>query len=326
MKITLPKIKVKKEDGKNGIFSITPLFPGYGVTIGNSLRRILLSSLGGGAIYEIKVEGASHEFSSLDGVKEDLIEIILALKRIRFKLHENEASLSLEAKGPKEITAGDIKTPSSVEIINKDLPIATLNKNGKLKIEMKARKGIGYQPSEERKDEERSIGSIAIDAIFTPVEKVNYQTEFTRVGKVTNYDKLTLEIETDGTVTPREAIQQAAEILEKHFSLVKEFKSEVKEIEAEPQRRKKTLPEPKTKKVDAKATPKTAKVDRTDYKKLIIEEAGFSPRTAKSLIDNKIKTVAGLNRLSDEKIQEIKGLGEKSFQEIQRKLKRWGLR
>jgi len=324
MKITLPKIKVKKEDEKSGIFVISPLFPGYGVTIGNSLRRILLSSLGGGAIYEVKIDGATHEFSSIDGVKEDLIEIILALKRVRFKLHEEKASLTLDVKGPKDVTAKDIKTPSAVEIVNKDLPIASLNKKAKLKIEMKVKKGIGYQPSEERKDEERAIGAVAMDAVFTPVEKVNYKTEFTRVGKVTNYDKLTLEIETDGTVTPKEAIQQAAEILEKHFSLIKEFKSEVKEIEAEPRKRIDDKAKSKAKKSETKDT-RPAKED-TDHKKLAIEEAGFSPRTVKSLIDNKIKTVAGLNRLSDEKIKEIKGLGEKSFQEIQRKLKRWGLR
>ena len=321
MKISLPKIKIKSELDKEGVFIISPLFPGYGVTMGNSLRRIMLSSLGGAAIYEIKVEGTSHEFTAIPGVKEDLIDIILAVKKIRLKLHDKEATLKLEVKGPKDVLASDIKAPSSVEIINKDLKIATLNAKAKLSIEMKVKKGIGYEPAEERKDEERPIGVIAIDSIFTPVESANYTTEFTRVGGVTNYDKLTIEIKTDGTVTPKEALQQAADILASHFNLVKEFKTETKEIESEPQKRAGLKTAQSTEKEEA-AAPKT----NNDYKKLSIEEAGFSPRTAKALIDNKIKTVAGLSRLSDQKLTETKGLGEKSISEINRKLKRWNLK
>lgn len=321
MKISLPKIKVKSESEQEGVFVISPLFPGYGVTVGNSLRRALLSSLGGSAIYEIKIEGKSHEFDSIEGAKEDLIEIILALKKIRLKLHDKEATLTLEVKGPKEVKASDIKAPSSVEIVNKDLHIVSLNKNTKLAIEMKAKKGIGYEPAEERREEERPIGVIAIDSVFTPVESANFTTEFTRVGGVTNYDKLTIEIKTDGTVTPKEALQQAAEILESHFGLVKEFKTEAREIESEPQKRKK---EKIVKPTEIKE--KRAEKTKVDYKKLKVEEAGFSPRTAKALIDNKIKTVAGLSRLSDEKLTEIKGLGKKAIAEINRKLKRWNLK
>ncbi|TSC90726.1 MAG: DNA-directed RNA polymerase subunit alpha [Candidatus Berkelbacteria bacterium Licking1014_96] len=321
MKISLPKIKVKTENEKEGTFIISPLFPGYGVTVGNSLRRVLLSSLGGAAIYEIKVEGASHEFTAIPGVKEDLIEVILAIKKIRLKLHDQEATLKLEAKGPKEITAADIKAPSSVEMVNPDLYLMSLNSNAKVSIEMKVKKGIGYGPSEERKDENRPLGVIAIDSIFTPVQSANFSTEFTRVGGLTNYDKLTLEIKTDSTVTPKEALQQAAEILKSHFELVNEFKTEIKEIESEPQKRAQELTL-KKKKISVKEAPKT----KTDYRKLAIEEAGFAPRTAKSLLDNKIKTVAGLTRLSDEKLAETKGLGEKSMAEINRKLKRWNLK
>lgn len=321
MKISLPKIKIKSESENEGVFIISPLFPGYGVTVGNSLRRVLLSSLGGAAIYEIKVEGASHEFTAMPGVKEDLIDIILAIKKIRLKLHDKEATLNLEVKGPKEVLASDIKAPSSVEVINKDLKIATLNAKAKLSIEMKVKKGIGYEPAEERKDEERPIGVIAIDSIFTPVESANYTTEFTRVGGVTNYDKLTFEIKTDGTVTPKEAFQQAADILASHFELAKEFKTEIKEIESEPQKRAEKKMVGDTDK-EEKVAPKT----KNDYKKLCIEEAGFSPRTAKALIDNKIKTVAGLSRISNQKLAEIKGLGKKSIAEINRKLKRWNLK
>ena len=321
MKISLPKIKIKFESGNEGVFIVSPLFPGYGVAVGNSLRRVLLSSLGGAAIYEIKIEGASHEFTAVPGVKEDLIDIILAIKKIRLKLHDKDATLNLDVKGPKEVLASDIKAPSSAEIINKDLKLATLNAKAKLSIEMKAKKGIGYEPAEERKDEERPIGVIAIDSVFTPVESANYTTEFTRVGGVTNYDKLTLGIKTDGTVTPKEALQQAADILASHFDLVKEFKTEIKEIESEPQKRfvKKEI---KNADKEENLSPKT----KNDYKKLSIEEAGFSPRTAKALIDNKIKTVAGLSRISDQKLAEIKGLGKKSIAEISRKLKRWSLK
>jgi DNA-directed RNA polymerase subunit alpha len=322
MKINLPKIKVKSESEREGVFIITPLFPGYGVTVGNSLRRVLLSSLGGAAIYEIKVEDASHEFTAIPGIKEDLIEIILAIKKIRLKLHDKEATLTLDVKGPKEVFASDIKAPSSVEIVNKDLKLATLNSKAKLSIEMKVKKGIGYEPAEERREVERPIGVMAIDSVFTPVESANYMTEFTRVGGVTNYDKLTLEIKTDGTVTPKEAIQQAAEILESHFNLVKEFKTEIKEIESEPQKRTEIKESVKKATKEEVAAPKK----KEDYKKLSIEEAGFSPRTAKALIDNKIKTIAGLTRLSDEKLAEIKGLGKKSITEINRKLKRWELK
>lgn len=321
MKISLPKIKAKTENEQEGTFVISPLFPGYGVTIGNSLRRVLLSSLGGAAIYEIKVEGASHEFTAIPGVREDLIEVILSLKKIRLKLHEKEATLKLEVKGPKEIKAADIKTPSSVEIVNLNLHLMSLNSNAKVSIEMKVKRGIGYEPAEERKDENRPIGVIAIDSVFTPVQSANFTTEFTRVGGLTNYDKLILEIKSDGTVTPKEALQQAAEILESHFELVKEFKTEVKAIESEPQKRAVAMAK-KEEKTKSKEAPKT----KMDYKKLSIEEAGFSPRTAKSLLDNKIKTVAGLARLSEEKLAKAKGLGEKSITEINRKLKRWNLK
>jgi len=320
MKITLPKIKIKSETETEGVFIISPLFPGYGVTVGNSLRRVLLSSLGGAAIYEIKVEGASHEFTSIPGVKEDLIEIILAFKKIRLKLHSPEATLNLEVKGPKEILASDIKVSSNVEIANPDLYLMTLNSKAKVSIEIKVKKGIGFEPAEERKKEDRPLGVIALDSAFTPVRMANFTTEFTRVGGLTNYDKLTLEINTDGTVTPKEALRQAAEILESHFNLVKEFKSEVKEIESEPKKRKE----------EEKAKPEKVKNETaktvTDHKKLLIEEAGFSPRTAKALIDNKIKTVAGLARISEEKLAKARGLGEKSISEISRKLKRWGLK
>ncbi|MBU2595240.1 DNA-directed RNA polymerase subunit alpha [Patescibacteria group bacterium] len=319
MKISLPKIKVKSETENEGVFVISPLFPGYGVTIGSSLRRVLLSSLGGAAIYEIKIEGASHEFTSIPGVKEDLIEIILAFKRIRLKLHSQEATLNLEARGPKEIKASDIKVSSNVEIANPDLYLMTLNSKAKVSIEIKAKKGIGYEPTEERKREDRPIGVISVDSVFTPVKMANFTCEFTRVGGLTNYDKLTLELKTDGTVAPKEALKQAAEILESHFNLVKEFKAGVKEIESEPKETTKT--KIKDKKIEKEA-PKTTQ----DFKKLLIEEAGFSPRTAKTLIDNKIKTVAGLTRLSEEKLGEIKGLGDKSISEINRKLKRWGLK
>jgi DNA-directed RNA polymerase subunit alpha len=303
--ITTPGIEKIKEEKNFGSYAIYPLFPGFGVTIGNSLRRILYSSMDGAAIYSIKVTGATHEFSAIPGVKEDLIQIILNLKKIRLQLHEGEeATLKLDAKGLGIVTAKDIKCPSSVEIINKDLPIATLSKTGKLIMELKVNKGLGYLPVESREEEKNPIGTIAIDAIYTPVQKVNYTIDQTRVGKVTNYDKLTLDITTDGTVSPTEVLKKSAEILISQFELIKNFKT-------------KSSKPAKAKKIEEKIV---------DIKSAKIEDAGFANRTVNALISNKIKTVAGLARLSDDKIKEMKGLGDKGREEIINKLKSWNLK
>lgn len=301
--ITQPEIKKIKKEKNSAVFEISPLFPGYGVTIGNSLRRILYSSLDGAAIYSIKADGVSHEFSTLPGVKEDFIQIILNLKQIRLRIHEGtEVVMKLNIKGPKEVKASDIKCPASVEIVNPEQPIANLAKTGKLSIELKANKGLGYISREMREEDKSPIGTIDIDAVYSPVQKVNYSVEPVRVGKITNYDKLTLEIQTDGTMTPDEALKKSAEILIGQFDIIKNFKVKTKR---------------------EKVAARKEKVATTDMKSMKIEESDFSNRTKNALVNNKIKTVAGLARLSDDSLLEIKGLGNKGIKEIKDKLKAW---
>lgn len=221
--IILPK-KIEFTKGakpNEGIITVEPCYYGYGITLGNALRRVLLSSLPGAAVTAVKIQGVDHEFSSIPHVKEDVVEIILNLKNLRFKIFSSEVvRLQLRAKGEKIVTAKDIEPSSDVEIINKDLPIATLtDSSAKLEMEIFVSQGRGYVPTEEKK-EEREIGVIAIDSIFTPIVNVGFKVDNVRVGEVTNYDKLILTIETDGTITPEEACRQSAEILINHFNLI----------------------------------------------------------------------------------------------------------
>lgn len=202
-----------------GKVEIPGCFPGYGTTLGNALRRVLLSSLPGAAITSVKIGGASHEFSTLPGVMEDVVQIILNLKQVRFRLHGDEpATLVLKAKGQTEAKAGDFKGASNVEVVNADMVIATLtDKKAELEMEITVEKGLGYVPVEQRDNEEREIGVIAVDAVYSPVRRVNYQIENMRVGKRTDFDKITLEIVTDGSLTPEEAYEQGVAILVEQF-------------------------------------------------------------------------------------------------------------
>lgn len=226
MDYTLPetelvKIKTIEQVDNCGIFEIEPLSPGYGVTIGNSLRRILLSSLEGAAITSVKIEGATHQFATLPKVKEDIVEIILNLKTLRFKMTSNEpAVLKLQVKGPKDVTASDFAENADCQVVNTDAYIASVGKGGALKMEITVAHGRGYVPIERRKDEKLPIGTISVDSIFTPVKKVHYEVDNTRVGGMTNFDKLMMEITTDGSIEPSVALGTAAKILVEHFSLV----------------------------------------------------------------------------------------------------------
>jgi len=228
--------KVIKKEKQKATFEIEALYPGYGVTIGNSLRRVLLSSLGGAAVTQMKIKGVSHEFSTIPGVLEDIITIMLNLKQMRFRVFSDEPQkATLKAKGEKEVKASDFEFPSQVELINKDCHIATLTQKGAdLEMEIQIEKGIGYSPREARKKEKLAIGQIPIDAIFTPIKRVSFKVENMRVGERTDFDKLFLEIETDGTITPEAAFSQTSEILVKHFSLFSEtFRKEEKALPAE---------------------------------------------------------------------------------------------
>ncbi len=227
-------IKKVSETDKEGIFEIEGLYAGYGLTLGNALRRVLLSSLPGAAITQVKIKGVSHEFTTLEGVKEDMVEIALNLKKARFRIHTDEPQvLTLRVKGEKEITASDIETNAQVDLITPDAKIATLtSKSAELDMEITVEKGLGYVPVESRRSEKLPIGVIALDALFSPVSKVNFVVENMRVGERADYNRLRLIIETDGSLTPSSALRKASNILQDHF--VKISGVEVKEVEAAP--------------------------------------------------------------------------------------------
>jgi len=214
--------KLVSKTGNRAIFEIAPLYPGYGMTIGNALRRVLISSLEGAAITSVKIKGVDHEFSAIPGVLEDVIDIVLNLKKVRFKLFGDEpVVVTLSAKGDGEVTAGDIRTTSDVQVINKEQHIATItDKKTELEMEMTVEKGIGYVPVEQRRKEKLSVGEIAIDGIFTPIKNVNFTVENIRVGGRTDYNKVLLDIETDGSISPESALKKASQILIDHFSIV----------------------------------------------------------------------------------------------------------
>ncbi len=214
--------KTVSKTGNRAVFEISPLAPGYGMTIGNTLRRVLISSLEGAAVTSAKIKGIDHEFSAIPGVLEDVIEIILNLKKIRFRLYKNEpVTLTLSSKGEGGITAGDIKTTSDVEVINKDQHIATItDKKAAFDMELTIENGVGYVPAEQRQKEKLSIGEIAIDGIFTPIKNVNFTVENIRVGQRTDYNKVLMDIETDGSTSPEEALKRASQILINHFTVV----------------------------------------------------------------------------------------------------------
>lgn len=221
--LPLPKTLTQQtERGNRAMFTIEPLYPGYGMTVGNALRRVLLSSLSGGAITAVKFEGATHEFSTLPYVKEDVVDILLNLKQVRLKLHTDEpCTVKLEMSGEGVATAGDITGDSNVEVVNPKQHIATLtDKAAKFALELTVEKGRGYVPVENREKERLPLGTIALDAIYTPMKNVNFTNENVRVGQMTNYDKLVLDITTDGTITPADALEQATKILVDHFQFV----------------------------------------------------------------------------------------------------------
>ncbi len=220
----LMKIQALSETDRSGSYVIEPLSPGYGVTLGNSLRRVLFSSLEGSAISAVRIEDATHEFTTLPGMVEDIVSFILNVKTLRVKLIGDEpVTLKLEAKGPGEVRASQIINHPQVQISDPEHYLGTLEKGGKLSVELLVEHGRGYVPTEQKNHEQMPLGTISIDSIFTPVKKVHYEVENTRVGGMTNFDKLTLDITTDGTLHPREALAQAAQILVEHFSVIQDL-------------------------------------------------------------------------------------------------------
>lgn len=299
----VPKIKEVVIDETRSKFIIDPLLPGYGATMGNALRRVLLSSLPGTAISSLKLEGVAHEFSAIPHVKEDMIKIIMNLRKINFKSYSDEpVTIELAAKGPKSIFAKDFRLPSTVEILNPEEYIATLDKSADFDLEIVLEQGRGFRPTEDREIEKNDVGRISIDSVFSPVKLINFKIEHTRVGQMTNYDKIELEIATNGSISPREALTQAGKILVQHFNYIAEGKPYTSEEEVA-----ETVAQEEPKEIVslAEVDPKTK-----------VSELNLSARTINALINSGIKTVAGLKRLSDLKLSEVKGLGKKGFEEV----------
>lgn len=298
--IAIPsKPKVITDDGAKGIFEIDGLYPGYGHTLGNSLRRIILSSLPGSAITEIKISGVEHEFSTIEGVKEDVISIILNTKKVRLRNESNEIqTLTLKVKGPKKVTAGDIEAPSQVEIINKDQVLFEITDKKEVEVELKVENGIGFIPKEVLHKEKVEVGTIALDAIFTPIRRVHYETENMRVGDRTDYNRLRISIETDGTLTAKQALEKGIEIMITQLKAVIGFKEEIVE------------PEPEAPVEDENPE------EMEDFLKTRIEDLDLSARTVNALSNANIRTVGGLARKKESDIMEIEGLGQKGIDEI----------
>lgn len=313
--IALPsKPKIVTEEGFKGVYEIDGLYPGYGHTLGNSLRRIILSSLPGAAIVELKVRGAGHEFSTIEGIKEDLISIILNIKKIRLSLQGEESqTIKIKATGPKVITAGDIETPSQVRIMNKDQVIFNLTEKGKVvEMEMRVQRGLGYVPKEQIQKDRVEVGTITLDGIFTPIRRVHYETENMRVGDRTDFNRLRILIETDGTITPKEALEKSIETMIMQLKAIVGFKEEI-EIPHEEVSMK------KIEKVDI------VNDDLEDFLKTRIETLNLSTRTINALTAANIRTAGGLAKKKEDDILEIEGLGDKGLQEIKKILGEHGL-
>ena len=308
IEIEKPRIETLEvsEDGSYSTFVVEPLERGFGTTLGNSMRRVLLSSLPGVAAQSIKIDGVLHEFSTIEGIREDVTEIVLNVKGITARLHSDEPkTVYIEAVGPCEVTAGSIKADSELEILDPDWHIATLNKDGKLNMELTFVRGRGYVSAERNKQEiTPEIGLIPVDSIFTPVLKVNYTVENTRVGQITDYDKLTLEVKTDNTISAQEAVSMAAKVLCEHLSLFMDLTGETLNTDF----------------LVEKEEPGKEKVfDMT------VEELDLSVRSFNCLKRANINTVEELINKTEEDMMHVRNLGVKSLEEVQAKLASLGL-
>ncbi|MFF1860697.1 DNA-directed RNA polymerase subunit alpha [Bacillus mycoides] len=307
IEIEKPKIETVElnEDAKYGKFVIEPLERGYGTTLGNSLRRSLLSSLPGAAVTAIQIDGVLHEFSTVEGVVEDVTTMILNLKKLALKIYsEEEKTLEIDVQGEGIVTAADITHDSDVEILNPDLHIATLAKNAHFRMRLTAKRGRGYTPADANKSEDQPIGVIPIDSIYTPVSRVTYQVEKTRVGQVANYDKLTLDVWTDGSIGPKEAISLGAKILTEHLNIFVGLTDEAQNaeimVEKEEDQKEKVL-------------------------EMTIEELDLSVRSYNCLKRAGINTVQELANKTEEDMMKVRNLGRKSLEEVKHKLEELGL-
>lgn len=319
-KIILPsKPRVVKEDGNKGVFEIDGLYPGYGHTLGNSLRRIILSSLPGASITSIKIDGVSHEFQTIEGIKEDVIVLILNLKNVRFRMLTDEPQTAvLSVKGPKEVHASDIKCSGQLEVLNPDLYIANITGKTGLDIEIKVEKGLGFVPKEVLQKDKVEIGTIAFDAIFTPIRRVSYEVENMRVGDSTNYNRLKIAIETDGTLTPKEALSESIKIMINQLKAVIDFQEEIEEEEVKKEESVNTKDEEEKDKKDKDD-------DFADVLKTRTDSLDLSTRTLNALTAANIRTLGGLARKKREDLLEVEGIGEKGITEVKKALSKFGL-
>jgi len=295
-----PQVRKLETSANYGKFDIEPLDPGFGTTLGNTLRRVLLSSLWGAAVTSIQIDGVAHEFTAIPHVKEDVTEVILNLKQLRLKsFTEDPITLLLDVKGPAEVRASHIQATSDVEIVNPDLYICTLAAKGHLRMELNVERGKGYVPAERNKREGQPIGVIPIDSIFSPVEKANFVVEKTRVGQSTDYDRLIIEVWTDGTMSPEEAVSHSAELFTQHLNLFVRFRDSIEKHEQE------------------------MRGEKTGQNRLMdtpIEELDLSVRAFNCLKANEIQTVGQLLQKKEEELLALRNFGRKSLDEIKEKL------
>lgn len=292
------------EENNYGKFVVEPLERGYGMTLGNALRRILLSSLPGAAVSSVKIDGVLHEFSTISGVKEDVTEIILNLKKLAVRLEEDEKRAYINCVGPMEVTAKDIVCDQDIEIFNPDLHIATLAENATLVMEINLKRGRGYQTAEMNKTDGTPVGVILVDSIFTPVKKVNFTVENTRVGQITDYDKLILEIWTDGSITPTEGVSIGAKIMKEHLDLFIGLSEGAENMSIL---------------VTKEEDPKSKALEMS------IEELDLSVRSSNCLKRASINTVEELTKKSEDDMMKVRNLGRKSLEEVKAKLHELGL-
>ena len=302
-----PRIDVVElaPDNSHGKFVVEPLERGYGITLGNSLRRVLLSSLPGAAITTVKIDGVLHEFSTIPGVVEDTTDIILNLKELAIKMHSDDPKIiRIEAEGEGVVTAADIITDADVEILNPEHPIATLDRTARLFMEMTVERGRGYVPSDRNKKPDQPIGVVAVDSIFTPVQRVNYAVEDTRVGQTTNFDRLVLEVWTNKTIKPDEAVSFGARILNEHLALFTSLTGDMDKVEIMVEKDEN---------------------ERDRLMEMTIEELDLSVRSYNCLKRAGINTVAELTSKTDEEMIKVRNLGKKSLEEVKQKLAAIGL-
>ena len=321
LNILLPsKFTIVSEDETKGVYEIDGLYPGYGFTLGNSLRRIILSSLPGAAITSLKIDGVDHEFSTIDGVKEDVVTILLHLKQIRFQLNSDEPqTVKLDVKGPQKVTAGDIALPGQVEVLNKDLYIAEITSKTSLSIEMTVEKGLGFIPKDIHQKSKNEVGVISVDAIFTPIRRVSYDVEDMRVGDKTNHNRLRITIETDGTITPKYALEQSITIMVEQLQSIVGHQIEARKPKIEVESDSNEEGEEK------KETKDKEDNEITDILKTRIDTLDLSTRTLNALTGANIRTVGGIARKKKEDLLEIDGIGDKGIQEIKRVLGEYGI-